>query len=327
MTAIPLVHLGYTPTAATVAQVSGRPWRVDWYPHGGVEPRAQLLQHVAGAVGVVTMLTHRVDEEFLDAAGPQLRVVANMAVGFDNFDLAAMAERGVVATNTPGVVDAATADLAMTLILTVARRVVEGDRFLRTRRPWSWQPDMMVGMDVSADRVLGIVGLGRIGMAVARRARAFDMHVIATGRASHGEPARELGVEPVTLDALLRRAEVVSLHCPLTAATHHLIGRAELAQMKPGSILVNTSRGPVVDEQALVDALRTGEIMGAGLDVFEHEPAVHPGLLELENVVLVPHIGSAGDHTRQEMSDRALRNVASVLAGERPGDLVTVGDS
>lgn len=323
MTTLPRVHLGYTPTAATVAKVSTQAWRTDWYREGGVEPRPVLLQHVAGAAGVVTVLTHEVDDEFLQAAGPQLRVVANMAVGFDNFDLAALANYGVVGTNTPGVVDAATADLAMALILAAARRVAEGDRFLRTGVPWSWQPDMMVGMDVSANRILGIVGLGRIGMAVARRARAFDMRVIATGRAASDEPARQLGVEPVSLDSLLRRADVVSLHCPLTAATHHLIGREELEVMKPGSILVNTSRGPVVDEQALVDALQTGKIMGAGLDVFEHEPAVHPGLLELENVVLVPHLGSAGDRTRQEMSDRALRNVAAVLAGERPQDLVT----
>lgn len=317
------VHLAYTPTAATLDWVSQQGWRVSWHRDGGVEPRAQLLRSVAGADGVVTMLTQRVDEEFLEASGPQLRVVANMAVGFDNFDVDALARHDVIGTNTPGAVDAATADLTMALILSAARRVAEGDRFLRTGVPWSWQPDMLVGMDLSAGRVLGIVGLGRIGMAVARRARAFDLRVIATGRAASGAGARDLGVEPVNLPDLLRRADVVTLHCPLTPETHHLIGREELVSMKASAILVNTSRGPVVDEQALVDALRTGEIRSAGLDVFEHEPLVHPGLLQLENVVLVPHLGSAGDRTRQAMANRALSNVAAVLGDDHPADSVS----
>ncbi len=318
----PHVHLAYTPTPETLEFASQQEWRVSSYREGGVEPRTQLLRSVAGAVAVVTMLTQRVDEELIVAAGPQLRVVANMAVGFDNFDVAALAKHDVIGTNTPGAVDAATADLTMALILSAARRVAEGDRFLRTGVPWSWRPDMLVGMDLSAGCVLGIVGLGRIGMAVARRARAFDLRVIATGRGASGPVARELGVEPVDLPELLRRADVVSLHCPLTPETHHLIGREELVSMKAGAILINTSRGPVVDEQALVDALRTGEIRSAGLDVFEHEPLVHPGLLELENVVLVPHLGSAGDRTRQAMANRALSNVAAVLGGARPEDSV-----
>jgi lactate dehydrogenase-like 2-hydroxyacid dehydrogenase len=319
------VHLGHTPTGTTIARLSKQGWEASWHEGGGVEPRAELLEHVAGAAGVVTVLTQRVDDELLDAAGPALQVVANLAVGFDNFDLDAMARHRVVGTNTPGAVDAATADLAMALVLAAARRVAEGDRFLRTGVPWSWQPDMLVGMDLSAGRTLGIVGLGRIGSAVARRARAFDLRVVATGRAARGAAARELGVEPVDLPELLRRSDVVSLHCPLTPQTHHLIGRAELASMRPGAILVNTSRGPVVDEEALVDALRSGRLSAAGLDVFEHEPAVHPGLLELENVVLVPHLGSAADRTRQAMADRALGNVAAVLAGEPPRDPVTPG--
>ncbi len=316
------VHLAYTPTSETLDFAAKQGWRVSSYRDGGVEPRAQLLRSVAGADAVLTMLTQRVDEEFLQASGPQLRVVANMAVGFDNFDVAALSRHRVYGTNTPGVVDAATADLTMALILSAARRVAEGDRFLRTGVPWSWRPDMLVGMDISAGRVLGIVGLGRIGMAVARRARAFDLRVIATGRAATGAAARELGVEPVDLPDLLRRADVVTLHCPLTPETHHLIGREELASMKAGAILVNTSRGAVVDEQALVDALRSGGIRSAGLDVFEHEPMVHSGLLELENVVLAPHLGSAGDRTRQCMADRAMRNVAAVLSGRHPEDSV-----
>ncbi|MCP2257941.1 Lactate dehydrogenase [Streptoalloteichus tenebrarius] len=285
--------------------------------------RAELLAGVPGAVAVVALLTERIDAELLDAAGDQLRVVANVAVGFDNVDVAEAARRGVVVTNTPGVLDEATADLAFGLVLAVARRIVEADRFLRTGAPWSWAPTMFTGLDVSAGATLGIVGLGRIGTAVARRARAFRMRVLATGRRAHGPEAAALGVRPSTMDELLERSDVVSLHCPLTPDTHHLIDGAALARMRRTAILVNTARGPVVDEAALVEALRDGVIAGAGLDVFEDEPEVHPGLLELDNVVLVPHIGSAGLATRDAMGVLAVDNVAAVLSGRAPLTPVT----
>jgi glyoxylate reductase len=281
-------------------------------------PREQVLRDVRGCDGLVLRLTDRVDAELLDAAGPQLRVVANYAVGFDNVDLDAARERGVRITNTPGTLDGATADLAMALVLATARRVVEGDRFVRAGRPWRWSPTFFVGLDLSAAATLGIVGLGRIGLAVARRALAFDMRVVATPTRSHAAEAAELGIELLALDDLLRASDVVSLHCPLTPETHHLIGARELALIGPDGILVNTARGPVVDEEALVEALRSGTLGAAGLDVFEHEPHVPGGLLDLDNVVLVPHIGSAGAATREEMARLALRNVAAVLDGREP---------
>jgi lactate dehydrogenase-like 2-hydroxyacid dehydrogenase len=287
---------------------------------GREEPptREELLRDVAGAVAVVATLTDRVDAAVLDAAGPGLRVVANVAVGYDNVDVAAARARGVVVTNTPGVLDEATADLTMGLVLSAARRITEGDRFLRRGTPWVWGPRMMTGLDLSAGATLGIVGYGRIGRAVARRARAFGMRVLATPSRSRVWDADADGVRFAELDDLLAEADVVTLHVPLTEATRHLIGAEALARMKPTALLVNTARGGVVDTGALVDALRAGRIGGAALDVFEDEPSVDPRLLELEQVVLTPHLGSAGDRTRSAMCLLAVRNVAAVLAGEPP---------
>ncbi|SEL61756.1 Lactate dehydrogenase [Blastococcus sp. DSM 46786] len=280
--------------------------------------REQLLDAVRGAAALITLLTDRVDAELLDAAGPQLRIVANCAVGFDNVDLGAAAARGVAVTNTPGVLDEATADVAFGLVLAASRRLVEADRLVRSGADWVWGPQLLVGLDVSAGATLGIVGLGRVGTAVARRAAAFGMRILATGSRASGDEARALGVEPAELPRLLAESDVVTLHCPLTPETHHLIGAAELTAMKPTAILVNTARGPVVDEAALVDALRTRGIAGAGLDVYEHEPRVHPGLRELDNVVLLPHVASAGRATRDAMGRLAVANVRAVLGGEPP---------
>ena len=280
--------------------------------------RQRLLDDVRGASALITLLTERVDAGLLDAAGPGLRIVANCAVGYDNVDVAAAAERGVVVTNTPGVLDEATADVAFGLILATSRRLVEADRFLRSGTDWIWGPQLFVGLDISAGATLGIVGLGRIGLAVARRAAAFNMTILATGRRAASAEARALGVQHVDLPRLLADSDVVSLHCPLTPETHHLIGAVQLAAMKPTAILVNTARGPVVDEAALVEALRTGGIAGAGLDVYEHEPELNPGLRELENVVLLPHVASAGRATRDAMGGLAVANVRAVLRGESP---------
>lgn len=280
--------------------------------------REELLSAVRGASGLVTMVTDRIDAEVLDAAGDQLQVVANMAVGYDNIDVAAAAQRGVIVTNTPGVLDESVADLTLALLLSTVRRVAEGDRFIRTGKEWIWGPQSFVGLDISAGSTLGIVGLGRIGMATARRAAAFGMHILATGRRAHSAEAKALGVEPATLEQLIAASDVVSLHAPLTAETKHLIGKDQLAAMKPGSYLLNTARGPLVDEEALADSLDSGHLAGAGLDVHEYEPAINERLRGMENVVLLPHIGSAGDATRNRMASLALKNLVAVLNGEDP---------
>lgn len=280
--------------------------------------RATLLSRAAGAEAVVCTLTERIDAEFLDAAGPALRIVANTAVGYDNIDVAAATERGIQVTNTPGVLDGATADLTMALILAAARRVLDGDRLLRERTPWIWGPRMLLGLDLSAGTTLGVVGYGRIGRAVARRARAFDMEILATPTSSPLPDDERRAVEFVELPGLLDRADVVTLHCPLTPATRHLIDAAALRRMKRTAILVNTARGGIVDEEALVAALRSGTIAAAALDVFEGEPAVNPALVELGNTVLTPHIGSAGTATRERMCGLSVSNVAAVLDGRAP---------
>jgi lactate dehydrogenase-like 2-hydroxyacid dehydrogenase len=280
--------------------------------------RATLLSRAAGAEAVVCTLTERIDAEFLDAAGPALRIVANTAVGYDNIDVAAATERGIQVTNTPGVLDGATADLTMALILAAARRVLDGDRLLRDRTPWIWGPRMLLGLDLSAGTTLGVVGYGRIGRAVARRARAFDMEILATPTSSPLPDDERRGVEFVELPGLLERADVVTLHCPLTPATRHLIDAEALRRMKRTAILVNTARGGIVDEEALVAALRSGTIGAAALDVFEGEPAVNPALVELGNTVLTPHIGSAGTATRERMCGLSVSNVAAVLDGREP---------
>jgi glyoxylate reductase len=278
--------------------------------------REDLLALVEGVDVAVTMLYDRVDEEFLVAAGPGLRGICNVAVGFDNVDLAACARRGVVVTNTPGVLDDATADLAFALILAATRRLGEGERLVRADRPWRWGMGFMLGHDLRGGR-LGIVGLGGIGARVAARGRAFGMDIAYTAR-HESSAAAELEATRLDLAELLASSDVISLHAPLTAETKHMIGARELALMKPTARLVNTARGAVVDEAALAAALRDGTIAAAGLDVFEHEPEVHPGLLELENVVLVPHLGSATVETRAAMAELAARNAIAVAAGEVP---------
>jgi glyoxylate reductase len=281
-------------------------------------PRIDLLALVHAADAILVLLHDRVDDELLEAAGPQLRCIANVAVGYDNVDLEAAARRGVVVTNTPGVLDDATADLTMALVLAATRRVAEGDRLVRTGRPWTWGMSFMLGSSLRG-KLLGIVGLGGIGRRVAERARGFGMEIAYhSRRPAPAEVVAELEAERLPLEQLLERADVVSLHCPLTPETQHLIGAPELAAMKPSAVLVNAARGPVVDERALAEALAAGEIAAAGLDVYEREPQVEPPLLALENVVLSPHLGSATVETRTAMAELAARNAISVLRGEGP---------
>jgi len=299
--------------------------------------RAELLAGVQDCAGIVTMLTDRVDDELLAAAGPGLRVVANYAVGFDNVELDAATRRGVLVANTPDVLTEATAELTIALMLSVARRVCEGDRLVRSGARWEWSPTFMLGWSLRG-RTLGIVGLGRIGREVARLAVALGMEVVYTGgrgpEAAGGRPGESrrsmrdsygaIGRRPIAFTAqavalpeLLARSHVVSLHCPLTPETHHLIGASALAKMRTDGILVNTSRGPVVDEEALARAIAAGEIAGAGLDVYEREPVVSKGLRELPNVVVAPHLGSATVEAREAMGMLCVEALTAVLLEDR----------
>jgi lactate dehydrogenase-like 2-hydroxyacid dehydrogenase len=291
-----------------------------WSVTKGVEAppqRSELLEGLRGVDAAIITLTEKVDAEFLDAAGPQLKVVANVAVGYDNIDVETATSRGVVITNTPGVLDGATADHTLALLLATTRRVAEADSFIRSGQPWIWGPRMFTGLDVSAGVTLGIVGLGRIGKAVAARAKAFDLRVIAYDAGSRPGDIVS-GVELVSFDQLLAESEIVSLHCPLLPSTHHLIDARALAAMKPGSYLINAARGPIVDEEALADALESGRLAGAGLDTFENEPQVNLRLLASPKTVLTPHTASAGLATREKMCALAIDNVAAVLGGREP---------
>lgn len=276
--------------------------------------REELLGLVRGQHGVISMLTDRLDAEVFDAA-PNLKVVSNYAVGYNNIDVAAARARGIVVTNTPGVLTDATADLTWALILGIARRVGEGERIVRSGTWTGWAPTQLLGAELRGGG-LGIVGLGRIGRAVAIRAQGFGMRVVYATRGSAPDAQPDWQALPLT--DLLKTADVVSLHVPLTDQTRHLIGASELAMMKPTAYLINTSRGPVVDEAALAEALAHGRIAGAGLDVYEREPAIHPGLLACENALLLPHLGSATTQTRERMGLIAVENLLAVLEGRRP---------
>jgi glyoxylate reductase len=300
-------------------------------PHGNVwgwkhdEPIEinELYERIAGADAVLTLLTTKIDRSFLEAAGPQLKVVSNVAVGYNNIDVAECRAHGVIATNTPGVLTDATADIAMALILMSTRRLGEGERIVRSGKPWQWGMFMLLGSAIQGRR-LGIVGMGAIGQALARRARAFGMSVAYSNRrAVSPEIEAELDAERLDLDELLGTSDVVSINCPYSADTHHLIGPEQFEQMRSSAYLVNTARGPIVDEAALVRALRSGEIAGAGLDVYEHEPQLAPGLADLDNVVLIPHLGSATIETRAAMATLAARNTVAVLSGQPPLTPVT----
>ncbi len=279
--------------------------------------RDELIEAAGGVSGILCTVTEKIDAEVMDAAGDGLKVVANLAVGYDNVDVEAASERGVVVTNTPGVLTETTADVAFMLLLAAARRLGEGERMVRAGEWDAWGPMQLTGPDVWG-KTLGIVGMGDIGQAVARRARGFGMDILYHARSRKDSTEKEFGALYADLDELLRDSDLVSIHTPLTDETRHSIGARELSLMKPNAVLVNTSRGPVVDEAALAEALEKRRIFAAGLDVYEEEPKVNPKLLELENVVLAPHIGSASIETRAKMAELAAKNVAAVLRGEDP---------
>ncbi len=291
-------------------------FQLDIWPGDFPPPREDLLDRVRGADGILCLITDRIDNAVLAAAGAQLRVVSQMAVGVDNVDVDACTARGIPVGNTPGVLTETTADIAWALILAAARRVVESAEFVK-RGDWkTWGPLLMAGVDVH-DRTLGVVGFGQIGQAVARRAQGFGMRTLYWNRTPRPEQAAQLGAQLRSLDQLLAESDFVSLNVALTDDTHHLIDAAALATMQPGAILINTARGPIVDEAALADALRDGRIAGAGLDVTEVEP-IDPAspLLTMNNVVVLPHIGSASLATRAKMADIAVANLRAALADQ-----------
>jgi len=281
-------------------------------------PKDRLLALAAGKDGIVCLLSDPMGADVIAAAGPQLKAIATMAVGYDNIDVAEATRRGIVVGNTPGVLTEATADLTWALILSLGRRIIEGDRLVRSGRWTGWAPTQLVGADF-AGKTIGIVGLGRIGKAVARRGRSFGMEVIYSNR--NRLPESEEAAIPARyakLDELIAASDFISLHCPLNPESYHLIGRERIARMKRTAYLLNVARGPVVDEAALAHALKEGWIAGAALDVYEHEPGLTPGLIELDNVVLAPHLGSASLETRNQMAKMTAQNLLAGLKGELP---------
>jgi len=283
-------------------------------------PREEVLRRVKDKEGLVCLLTEKINEDFLRAA-PKLRIAANVAVGFDNIDVAVCTKRGVVATNTPGVLDETTADFAWTLLMAVARRLSEGEALARSGNWKNWDLDQLVGTDVWG-KTLGLVGFGRIGRAVARRASGFQMKVIYTdAQRAPAEVESALKAEFRDMNALLAESDFVSVHVPLLPETRGLFDAPKFNRMKPTAFLINTARGPVVDEAALVAALEAGKIAGAGLDVYENEPFIHPGL-KRANVVLAPHIASASLETRTKMACIAAENVVALFMGQRPANML-----
>jgi len=280
--------------------------------------RDEMLKRVSGANVIVSLLTEKIDEEVLTSAGNDLKAVCNVAVGYNNIDVAACKNKNVLVTNTPGVLTDATADIAMALILMTTRRLSEGERVIRNQDPWAWGMFYMLGSSIQ-NQTLGIVGMGQIGIATALRAKSFGMKIIYTRRNRLDEKIeKELSAQYVSLDDLLQQSDIVSLHCPYSTETHHLISDAQLSKMKKTSYLINTARGPIVNEEALANALINKTIAGAGLDVYENEPKVNEKLLKLDNVVLLPHLGSATVETRTAMATTAANNAIEILSGNKP---------
>jgi glyoxylate reductase len=298
------------------AQTDMRLWEGELPP-----PRDVLLAEARTSEGLLTLLTDRIDQELLDVA-PRLRAVSNMAVGFDNIDVAACTARGILVGNTPGVLTDTTADFAFALLMAAARRVVEADAFTRAGRWQTWGPGLLLGHDIHR-ATIGIVGMGQIGQAVARRAHGFDMRILYSEEVPRPDTEAATGARRVGLDELLRESDFVTLHVPLTAATRHLIGVAQLALMKPTAVLINTARGPVVDQRALAEALRAGRPGMAALDVTDPEPiAMDDPLLVLPNTIIAPHIASGSRATREKMAEMAADNLLAGLQGELPPNCV-----
>lgn len=283
----------------------------------------EFAQAATHADAVICVLNEKINQELLDKV-TRPRIFANYAVGYDNMDVAYATRKGIALTNTPGVLSAATAELAWALLFAVARHICEGDRMVREGRFHGWAPMMLLGYEVGG-KTLGILGAGRIGCAMAQRAKGFDMRVLYTRPSGKSTAMEALGAQHVTLDELLEQSDFLSVHTPLTPASHHLLGARQFEQMKPSAIVINTARGPVIDEKALVEALKSGQIAGAGLDVYENEPQVEPELLQLSNVTLAPHIGSATYEARARMGELAALNILDLFAGRVPRNCINPG--
>ncbi len=284
----------------------------------GVLPREQLLQKVKGADAILSLLTDKMDGELFDATGPQLKIVANYAVGYDNIDVKAATERKIIVTNTPEVLTESVAEHAIALIFAIARRIVESDQYMRDGKYVGWAPMLFLGNGL-VGKTLGLVGMGRIGAEVAKRmCEGFEMRILYYDRARSEELEKQYKIEYADLETLLKNSDFVSIHLPMTPETKHLIGEAQFKMMKKTAYLINTARGPIVDENALVAALKNGDIKGVALDVYEQEPRMAPGLAELPNTVLTPHTASATEETRAAMSELAAKNIVAVLKGQKP---------
>lgn len=284
----------------------------------GVLPREELIQSVKGVDAILSLLTDKIDGEVMDAAGPQLKIVANYAVGYDNINIEDAKKRGIFATNTPDVLTDTVAEHTFALMISIAHRVVEGDKFMRAGRYKGWEPMLLLGTDMMK-KTLGVIGLGRIGARVAYiGARGFDMKVMYYDVKRNDDFEKQYNAVFASVDEILKQADFITLHVPLLPTTKHLINEEKLNIMKPTAYLVNTSRGPVIDENALTAALKEGKIKGAALDVFENEPEIAPGLSELDNVIITPHIASGTKETRDDMAKTAVKNIVEALEGRVP---------
>lgn len=290
-------------------------------PEGSIS-REELLEGVKGVDAILSVLTEKIDAEVMDAAGEQLKIIANYAVGYNNIDVEEAKKRDIMVTNTPGVLTESVAEHTIALLFAIAERIVEADRYTRAGKYKAWGPKLLLGGDIQG-KTLGIIGLGRIGSAVAQRMKdGFDLKIIYYDMKRNEELESKFGMEYHELDDLMKEADFISLHTALTPETTHLINAERLTMMKPTAYLVNTSRGPIVDEKALLDTLKEKKIAGAALDVFEKEPELTPGLTDLENIVITPHIASATEGTRNKMSEMAAGNIAAGLEGQTPPNLV-----
>lgn len=285
-----------------------------------VMTKEEIIKRLKGKVGLLCLLTDTIDKDIIES-NPKIKVISNYAVGFNNIDVATATKHGIIVTNTPGVLTETTADFAFALMLAAARRIVESDKFARQGRFNGWAPMLLLGQDVYGKK-LGIIGLGRIGKAVAKRAKGFDMEMIYYDMQRDEEFEKEYCAKFVDKETLLKESDFISIHVTLTDATRHMISRKEFSMMKKNCVLVNTSRGPVVDEAALVEALKNRKIFAAGLDVFEEEPKIHSGLIGLDNVIITPHLGSASVETREKMAEMAAENLIFAFEGKKPLSIV-----
>lgn len=309
--------------AAGIKLLKQKRCRIKISPYDRILKQDEIIKMGKGSDALLCLLTDKIDGQIMDGIGPQLKIIANYAAGFDNIDLKAAKDRNILVTNTPGILTETVTEHAIALLFAITRRIVEADKFARAGKYRGWAPELFLGSDI-AGKTLGIVGLGGIGAEVAKRmSLGFGVKIIYFSPSRNKKLETELGIKYVPFKTLLKTADFISLHVPLLPKTHHLIGAEELKMIKSGSYLINTSRGPVVDENALVYALKNKWIKGAAVDVFEFEPELTPGLAELDNVILTPHIASATEETRNKMSQIAAQNIIAGLNGKRPPNLVT----